>query len=55
MRSQFRSYFQNIVDMIYKQKNDIEHFVMKGLKQHKNKSLHMKKNYKKHNKTKKLY
>lgn len=55
MRSQFRSYFQNIVDMIYEQKNDIEHFVMKGLKQHKNKSLHMKKNYKKHNKTKKLY
>jgi len=55
MRSQFRSYFQNIVDMIYEQKNDIEHFVMKGLKHHKNKSLHMKKNYKKHNKTKKLY
>jgi hypothetical protein len=55
IRSQFRSYFQNIVDMIYEQKNDIEHFVMKGLKQHKNKSLHMKKNYKKHNKTKKLY
>jgi hypothetical protein len=29
MRSQFRSYFQNIVDMIYQQKDNIEHFVIK--------------------------
>jgi transcription termination factor NusB len=52
MRSQFRSYFQNIVDMIYKQKNDIERFIVKGVK--KNKSLHLQKHGKKYNKTKKL-
>ena len=28
MRSQFRSYFQNIVDMIYAQRNDIKKFIM---------------------------
>ena len=49
MRSNFRSYFQNIVDMIYKQKTDINRFIIKGLKQ-KN-TLHHKKKY---NKTKKL-
>jgi 8-oxo-dGTP pyrophosphatase MutT (NUDIX family) len=27
MRPQFRSYFQNIVDMLLKQKNDIKHFI----------------------------
>jgi 8-oxo-dGTP pyrophosphatase MutT (NUDIX family) len=32
MRSQFRSYFQNIVDMIYAQRGDIKKFIMKGSK-----------------------
>jgi 8-oxo-dGTP pyrophosphatase MutT (NUDIX family) len=32
MRSQFRSYFQNIVDMILKQKDAIKKFVAKGRK-----------------------
>jgi hypothetical protein len=31
MRGQFRSYFQNIVDMIYAQRGDIKKFIMKGL------------------------
>ena len=52
MRPKFRSYFQNIVDMIYKQKTDIERFIVKGVK--KNKSLHLRKHSKKYNKTKKL-
>jgi len=47
MRSQFRSYFQNIIDMVYEQKNDITRFIVKGLK--KNKPLKIKK----YNKTKK--
>jgi hypothetical protein len=52
MRSQFRSYFQNIVDIIYQQKNDIEHFIIKSMKR--NKSLHIKKHKTKYNKTKKI-
>jgi hypothetical protein len=32
MRPKFRSYFQNIVDMIYAQKNEIKMFISKNLK-----------------------
>jgi transcription termination factor NusB len=32
MRPKFRSYFQNIVDMIYSQKNDIKNFISISLK-----------------------
>jgi hypothetical protein len=32
MRPQFRSYFQNIVDMMLNQKDSINSFVAKGLK-----------------------
>ena len=32
MRPKFRSYFQNIVDMIYAQKNEIKNFISKNLK-----------------------
>ena len=35
MRSQFRSYFQNIVDIILAQKVDIYYFIKKGFKKHK--------------------
>lgn len=42
MRPKFRSYFQNIVDMIYSQKNDIKKFILISLK-----------NTKKHEKTRK--
>ena len=38
--------------MIYKQKNDIERFIVKGVK--KNKNLNTKKYKTKHNKTKKI-
>ena len=37
MRPKFRSYFQNIVDMIYSQKNDIKKFIstrFKNTKKH---------------------
>jgi len=53
IRSQFRSYFQNIVDMIYQQKDDIQYFIVKGLKRNKT-SLHIRKHKIKYNKTKKL-
>lgn len=40
MRPQFRSYFQNIVDMIFKQKESIKKFISSGLKKRtKNKTL----------------
>jgi transcription termination factor NusB len=42
MRPKFRSYFQNIVDMIYSQKNDIKKFISSSFK-----------NTKKHLKTRK--
>ena len=32
MRSKFRSYFQNIVDMIHSDKNEIKQFIEKSLK-----------------------
>ena len=48
MRSQFRSYFQNIVDMILNQKEDIQKFIMKS-----NKNNKYKLNKKKTNKNKK--
>jgi transcription termination factor NusB len=32
MQPKFRSYFQNIVDMIYAQKNEIKMFISKNLK-----------------------
>jgi hypothetical protein len=48
MRPKFRSYFQNIVDMIYSQKNDIKKFILISLKNTKNM-----KNTKKHEKTRK--
>ena len=32
MRSQFRHYFRNIVDMIYKERNEIRKFINKNLK-----------------------
>jgi 8-oxo-dGTP pyrophosphatase MutT (NUDIX family) len=48
MRSQFRSYFQNIVDMILNQKEDIKKFIMKSKKNEKYKL-----NKKKTNKNKK--
>jgi 8-oxo-dGTP pyrophosphatase MutT (NUDIX family) len=48
MRSQFRSYFQNIVDMILNQKEDIQKFIMKSKKNEKYKL-----NKKKTNKNKK--
>jgi hypothetical protein len=32
MRPKFRSYFQNIVDMMYNQKNEIRNFISKSLK-----------------------
>ena len=40
MRPQFRSYFQNIVNMIYEQKDNIKRFILKGVKKGtKNKTL----------------
>ena len=40
MRPQFRSYFQNIVDMIFKEKESIKKFISSGLKKRtKNKTL----------------
>lgn len=40
MRPQFRSYFQNIVDMIFAEKESIKKFIFKGLKKStKNKTL----------------
>lgn len=40
MRPQFRSYFQNIVNMIYEQKDNIKKFILKGVKKStKNKTL----------------
>jgi transcription termination factor NusB len=32
MRPKFRSYFQNIIDMIYAEKNDIKNFISISLK-----------------------
>ena len=44
MRSQFRSYFQNIVDIVYKERNNIKYFIGKNLKKRtKNKTLKRKK------------
>jgi 8-oxo-dGTP pyrophosphatase MutT (NUDIX family) len=40
MRPEFRSYFQNIIDIIYKDKNSIKKFIEKNLKKNtKNKTL----------------
>ena len=38
MRSQFRSYFQHIVDMMLRQKESIKSFIKKGLKEPRKKS-----------------
>jgi 8-oxo-dGTP pyrophosphatase MutT (NUDIX family) len=46
MRPQFRSYFQNMVNMIYSQKQDIRHFVEKSLKKGNKKTA--KRNMKQH-------
>ena len=46
MRKQFRSYFQNIVDIIIKEKKNIEIFIRKGLNKTKLKTI-------KNNKTRK--
>ena len=55
MRPQFRSYFQNIVDMMLHQKNSIKNFIEKSgkkgtekktLKYNKNKSKKTRRNYK---------
>jgi len=39
MRPKFRSYFQNIIDMLFEQRDKIETFIIKGLKSKKNKTL----------------
>lgn len=36
MRPQFRSYFQNIVDIVYDEKDDIKKFITNGLKKYTN-------------------
>ena len=46
MKSKFRSYFQNIINMIYDQKDDIKAFISKSLKKHNHSIMH-KKNMKK--------
>ena len=38
MRSKFRHYFRNIVDMIYEERNEIRKFINKNLKKSKNKT-----------------
>ena len=45
MRPQFRSYFQNIVDIIHDEKSDINNFIRTSLREKNNKSL--KRRYKK--------
>lgn len=46
MRSQFRSYFQNIVDMIYKEKDGIKKFINNCVKKGtKNKTLKRRRSY----------
>jgi hypothetical protein len=57
MRPQFRSYFQNIVDMMLNQKESIKHFIEKcekNTKKYNKKTLHKKKGQR-HNKTKRLH
>ena len=39
MRPKFRSYFQNIIDMIYSQRNEIKKFISKNLKKNTKKTL----------------
>ena len=39
MRPKFRSYFQNIIDMLFEQREDIKAFIIRGLKSKKNKTL----------------
>ena len=54
MRSQFRSYFQNIIDMILTQKESITAFIQKSVKKsNKSKKNKSKKNKSKKNKSKK--
>jgi type II secretory pathway component PulK len=56
MRPQFRSYFQNIVDMMLNQKESIKHFIEKcekNIKKYNKKTLHNKKRQI-HNKTRRL-
>ena len=45
MRPQFRSYFQNIIDIIYEEKSDINNFIRTSLREKKHKTL--KRRYKK--------
>lgn len=45
MRSQFRNYFQNIVDIIHDEKSDINNFIRASLRENKSKTL--KRRYKK--------
>ena len=49
MRPKFRSYFQNIIDIIISEKNEIQQFIFKNLKKNLKKST--KKTFKKNNKT----
>ena len=39
MRPKFRSYFQNIIDIIYSQRNEIKKFISKNLKKNTKKTL----------------
>jgi hypothetical protein len=39
MRPKFRSYFQNIIDMIYSQRNEIKKFISKNLKKNTKKTF----------------
>ena len=52
MRPQFRSYFQNIVDMMLVQKDSIRKFIQKGIKTNTRKHLPRSKRVNKNNKTK---
>jgi transcription termination factor NusB len=54
MRPQFRSYFQNIVDMMLNQKESIKIFIKKCLKKGTEKKT-LRKGGRKHNKTRRLY
>jgi hypothetical protein len=52
MRPQFRFWYTNIIDKMYEQKNEIKHFIIKGLKKNTKRKTQRNKNRKNKNNTK---